>query len=235
MSAIPPQEPNQDIPFDATKAQPKRKRNLSIQTPNLDDTGSSLQRRVSPRGLEPGKAEVAICCNYSKSESEDFVQRIHEGLESGKMRFELAAPSNSAPYYILEGNEKVAIFKAAERETQSRDGITVQQGVYGELIGYQLGFEDDVPLTVLVNLSINPEGLNLVHKGPQKFGSLQQWNRQAQNLLSIPEKKHYDNAIQRLAILDLRILNTDRHGNNVLFDTTTNRVIPIDHGCVCPV
>eukprot|EP00750_Incisomonas_marina_P017274 INCI20190.1.p1 GENE.INCI20190.1~~INCI20190.1.p1 ORF type:complete len:557 (+),score=59.69 INCI20190.1:100-1770(+) len=39
--------------------------------------------------------------------------------------------------------------------------------------------------------------------------------------------------VQRIAVLDIRLFNTDRHGGNLLF-TQNRRLIPIDHGLCLP-
>ena len=43
-----------------------------------------------------------------------------------------------------------------------------------------------------------------------------------------------DGNVHRLALFDLRTLNLDRHGGNILVDSTTGDPVPIDHGCAFP-
>lgn len=47
---------------------------------------------------------------------------------------------------------------------------------------------------------------------------------------TIPHPQLFSSQIRRIAMLDIRILNPDRHTSNLLFIPKTRKLIPIDHG-----
>jgi hypothetical protein len=95
-----------------------------------------------------------------------------------------------------------------------------------EYIAFRLDHSNfaQVPATVLSKLEH-------AKWGGKKIGALQQFIADAKPLLALEENSgaHYDaNSIRRIATLDIRLLNIDRHKANLLA-TRSHQLIPIDH------
>ena len=69
-----------------------------------------------------------------------------------------------------------------------------------------------------------------------KIGSLQKFEIKNGNAGDISSSKFTDYEVQKIALLDLRVLNDDRNGDNILYKKIKNNIklIPIDHGLILP-
>lgn len=79
--------------------------------------------------------------------------------------------------------------------------------------------------------------INDCFKRRTKIGSLQKFEIKNGNAGDISSSKFSDYEVQKIALLDLRVLNDDRNGDNILYkkiDKNYIQLIPIDHGLILP-
>jgi len=97
-----------------------------------------------------------------------------------------------------------------------------------------------VPLTVMVELPYHP--IFVKGSAPTKGGSLQEFQSETELLKPLTQKADCDtllpgDQLRRMAILDIRYGNSDRHFENFLFRqkfSGERTLIPIDHGLTFP-
>lgn len=141
--------------------------------------------------------------------------------------------------------EKVAVFKPSGREHFNRHSLTPGQGAVREEAAYVVdrlsGGTAGLPVTTCTALEVSP--------GAVETGSLQAFaHGHIGPVEDFAMPRSYDAAIQfvaaekveSVAILDMRLFNTDRHGGNLLLTKPpegqgcTHGLVPIDHGCCLP-
>ena len=141
-------------------------------------------------------------------------------------------------YSMMSTERKlVAMFKPSNEETFNREGISIGEGAVREEAAYVLdrGHVSSVPATAVARLNVT---------GKVQLGSVQRFMANSKSLLDfqMPSTLHdaiYQvsiHQIHKIALLDLRMFNTDRHFGNILMvgDNAPYTLIPIDHGCVLP-
>jgi len=140
--------------------------------------------------------------------------------------------------------EKVAVFKPSGREHFNRHSLTPGQGAVREEAAYVVdrlsGGTACLPVTTCTALEVSP--------GAVESGSLQAFaHGHIGPVEDFAMPRSYAAAIQfvaaekveSVAILDMRLFNTDRHGGNLLLtkpseEGRTHGLVPIDHGCCLP-
>eukprot|EP00930_Biecheleria_cincta_P048323 TRINITY_DN33653_c0_g1_i1.p1 TRINITY_DN33653_c0_g1~~TRINITY_DN33653_c0_g1_i1.p1 ORF type:complete len:438 (+),score=77.91 TRINITY_DN33653_c0_g1_i1:50-1363(+) len=140
--------------------------------------------------------------------------------------------------------EKVAVFKPSGREHFNRHSLTPGQGAVREEAAYVVdrlsGGTAGLPVTTCTALEVSP--------GAVESGSLQAFaHGHIGPVEDFAMPRSYAAAIQfvsaetaeSVAILDMRLFNTDRHGGNLLLtkppeEGSTHGLVPIDHGCCLP-
>jgi hypothetical protein len=139
--------------------------------------------------------------------------------------------------------QKLAMFKPVEEEKFVRDGLTCGEGAVREEAAYVLdsrwnGFSGVPPTAVArLQLSINDDATK--HGSIQRFmtssvGSMESFGMSFN--LAIAQQFVPVEQVHRIAILDVRVFNTDRHHGNILLigDKPPYTMVPIDHGCILP-
>jgi len=155
--------------------------------------------------------------------------------------------------YLLRtaDNQLLAIFKPFDEDPFScrnpKSEVSTERGIIGatthkpggsahrEVAAYLLDHkrEAGVPLTVLVRIYSS-------RWGPHgKLGSLQKFELHDHDSWELGASLYNLADVQRIALLDMRIINTDRHGGNILVRKTvceksSLKLIPIDHGLCLP-
>ena len=139
--------------------------------------------------------------------------------------------------FALEiGGEKIAVFKPAEGEGFTRKSIEAGQGSVREEAAYLVdrvcGLKADVPVTSRASICVEGKTLQ---------GSVQQFVADVVGFVedfAMPrdlEAAHgfvNREAVEALALLDMRIFNMDRHSGNLLLlrKEKPHSLGPIDHG-----
>lgn len=138
--------------------------------------------------------------------------------------------------------EKLAMFKPTEEEKFVREGLFPGEGAVREEAAYVLdsrcnGFSG-VPATAVARLQ-------LASSSRAKQGALQRFMMSSSGSmdgfgmpfdLAKAEAFVPVDQVHRIALLDVRLFNTDRHPGNILLigDKPPYTMIPIDHGCILP-
>jgi len=162
-----------------------------------------------------------------------------------------------------KGGSRVAVFKPEDEETGAkasarigernpeRAGMIVGGGAKRERAAYLLDKNakrfSDVPETALIAMPSSEEEEKHVRSGKQiprmkvmKRGSLQRFMESDGSAEDRPDlvREASSREVHKIAILDIRLFNTDRHGGNVLCKNDQERgnvkLIPIDHGLSLP-
>lgn len=201
------------------------KASASIQVATDPKSPQSLQNALSPKRVAAGGANGTYFI-HSLKKSEDSSAEI-ETLGVFKPCDESVGAPNCPKL---------------DEKLRSKKGIEPEEQSMLECVAYLLG-KNIVPPTAMLTLSspdFHSNDLNVKKEDIKtKTGSLQKFCPNAQpvqklvpaarnNLIKqLPLKEFQD-----LAILDIRAHNSDRHLGNLMTDG--KKIIPIDHGCICP-
>lgn len=143
--------------------------------------------------------------------------------------------------YFLKNKkkEKVAVFKPRDEDplsannpkkqvVQGFSGLKSGDGVLREVLAYQLE-------PTLVPETFIAEVKHTVFSST-KVGSLQQFVQNAESTEEYGPSLYSVEDVHRIALLDIRIVNCDRNGENILVRKENNkcRLIPIDHAFSLP-
>jgi hypothetical protein len=138
--------------------------------------------------------------------------------------------------------QKLALFKPAEEEKFVREGLFAGEGAVREEAAYVLdsrsnGFSG-VPPTAVARLRLSNVG-RAKQGAVQRFmtssiGSMESFGmpfdlEKAREFIPVDQ-------VHRIALLDVRVFNTDRHPGNILLigEKKPYTMVPIDHGCILP-
>ena len=181
--------------------------------------------------------------------SAQLVVDVYEALSRGG-RVDLLDGGISGTYVVRDADgTSLAIFKPCDEEAGTIGGredttalsASVQrgcapgEGAKREYLAYMLDQESppayraNVPETALVRMR-HPA----LFSGAEKVGSLMRFVANRGGAEDFGASSFALDNVQRLALFDLRTLNLDRHGGNILVDSVTGDLVPIDHGCAFP-
>jgi hypothetical protein len=158
----------------------------------------------------------------------------------GSSPVNLDAGQTGTVYALESGDKKVAIFKPLDGEDFKRRSLNPGQGAIREEAAYLVdricGSQAHVPVTS--RASIHVEGKELegsIQKFVSEVAGFADDFGMPRDLASacgiVPQE-----TVEALALLDMRIFNTDRHGGNLLIlgQQKPHGLGPIDHGCCLP-
>jgi len=137
----------------------------------------------------------------------------------------LPASNGTGGVYMipLSDSEDKIVFKPQSEENESTGGNGFVKEYAAYLIDRGLS---SVPETFIT--TINFKG------APSVLGSMQRFVKDSVDAEDYGPSRFNTEDIHRVGILDVRILNTDRHSGNLMLNTVTGKVIPIDHGSAFP-
>lgn len=144
-------------------------------------------------------------------------------------------------YWFRVNDDVLGVFKPADEEAgsshntkgkSSKAGFTPGAGVVHEVLAYALDYKGfaNVPETCLINVPaqmLGRQSQELV------MGSLQRFVPSEGQVWDHMPMEFTVSATHRIGILDLRLLNCDRHGGNLLA-VKDGGLVPIDHGYCAP-
>uniref|UniRef100_A0A7S2XF66 1-phosphatidylinositol 4-kinase n=1 Tax=Lotharella oceanica TaxID=641309 RepID=A0A7S2XF66_9EUKA len=183
----------------------------------------------------------------------------------------LAMDGTGGTYFLRNARrDTIAVFKPADEEPFApsnprnyvgkmgqqgfRRGIQSGEGYLREVAAYLLDRKSNfsgVPMTTVVEMQddafhFHGKGLHVSQEGQSKVGSLQEYVRYDDVAGDLAAKMFPVEEVHKIAILDIRIANTDRNDANILVRRPPNSVglgktggrgihlIPIDHGYSLP-
>lgn len=196
----------------------------------------------------------------------DMIDYSREGLYRGNYPIRTSEGTGGA-YFMLDasGSTYILVFKPTDEEPMAmnnphalpvsfngeglKKGTRVGEGAYRECAAYLLdhpksgrrsfsgqvnGFAGVPPTTLVKCLHSrfhNPEGVNV------KLGSLQMFMENDGSCEDIGPGTFPVEEVHKIAVLDMRLANADRHAGNILMhklEDGQSLLIPIDHGYCLP-
>ncbi|XVE78591.1 hypothetical protein DITRI_Ditri13aG0158300 [Diplodiscus trichospermus] len=234
----------------------------SSSTPCLSPTGKDIQQ-----GDQSGPIEILACSNHF-SGTKKMVKEIVMAIEIGIDPIPVCGGLGGAYYFRNCQGENCAIVKPTDEEPYApnnpkgfvgkalgqpglKRSVRVGETGFREVAAYILDHDNfaNVPSTALVKVThsifnVN-DGMNgnkkQERKEVSKIASLQQFISHDFDASDHGTSSFPVAAVHRIGILDIRILNTDRHAGNLLVRTIDGdggfgqvELVPIDHGLCLP-
>lgn len=135
----------------------------------------------------------------------------------------LSSAGTGGVHFVPDSSGKFkVVFKPRDEENDSTGGV----GFIREYAAHVLddGFAG-VPETTVTALDVG--------KGPQ-LGSVQVFVQDSQDAEDFGHGMFSVQDVHRIGVLDIRILNRDRHSGNMMRHNKTGKLVPIDHGAAFP-
>lgn len=234
----------------------------SSSTPCLSPTGKDLHPRDQSSPIE--------ILGYSNhfSKTKQLVKEIIKSIKIGIDPIPVRSGLGGAYYFRNCKGENVAIVKPTDEEPYApnnpkgfvgkalgqpglKRSVRVGETGFREVAAYLLDYNNfaNVPCTALVKVTHSIFNINDGVNGNKnqererisKIASLQQYIPHDFDASDYGTSSFPVSAVHRIGILDIRILNTDRHGGNLLVrkcDGTGSfsqvELVPIDHGLCLP-
>lgn len=206
---------------------------------------------VSTRARDPSKKpKLEVLCGSTCPDAlEPILCAAREGLETGKSP-ELTLSGLGGTYFLRDQrNELVGVFKPEDEEAGGpnnpkghigsmgcpsvRSGVLAGEANLREVAAFMLDHKKfaNVPATVRVEVRHSIFGVK------PKVGSFQEFKLHDEEAGDLSSSLFSQEEAHKIAIMDIRLLNTDRNDENLLVRRHQNNsleLIPIDHGCSLP-
>ncbi|GFP87281.1 phosphatidylinositol 4-kinase gamma 7 [Phtheirospermum japonicum] len=234
----------------------------SSSTPCLSPTGRDVQQK------EQGKLIEILGHSARFAKTKQIVKEIIKAMKNGVDPVPVHGGLGGAYYFRNVRGENVAIVKPTDEEPFApnnpkgfvgkalgqpglKRSVRVGETGFREVAAYLLDYDHfaNVPPTALVKITHSIFNVNdgLNGNKPQndklfsKIASFQQFIPHDFDASDHGTSSFPVSAVHRIGILDIRILNTDRHGGNLLVRKLDGygqfgqvELIPIDHGLCLP-
>lgn len=245
---------------------PKYPRGISMSTDcgrNLNtldrNTTDYNQLSMPPRFSNTNNSSILelVTIHKKMKDTPEFIKEINAGLESDKNALKMIESGEGGVYLIHnEEGKMIAIFKPQDEDPFSpnnpkmrehhpdstspnaKQGILPGEASLNEVAAYLLDYDGfaGVPYTIFADCDHPSSGFS------GKVGSLQKYVNHNYESWDLGPNQYSVSEVHRIGILDIRILNVDRHGGNILVQEKemTNhgeskyKLIPIDHGYSFP-
>jgi len=164
---------------------------------------------------------------------------------------ELCADGTGGTYFLKNAqNKTVAVFKPQDEDPLSKlnpkrtetdaplhfEGIQAGEGSLREVLAYQVAPEFfSVPETYwaeVCHVAFNDGQSKSTIK--RKLGSLQKFLPSMSTSEDVGSSLFSIEDVQKIALLDILLVNCDRNGGNILVHPETHRLVPIDHSFSLP-
>jgi len=195
------------------------------------------------------KVEVVLGTTKCPPELRSAIEATQQGLASG-MQPKLARSGLGGTYFLSNNEDRIlGVFKPEDEEAYApnnprgladrmgsrgvRGGLLSGEANVREVAAYLLDHDKfaNVPATVRVEVSHPSFG------STPKIGSFQEFKPHDEEAGDLSASLFNVEAAHRIAIMDIRLLNTDRNDENLLVKKSPSQefeLIPIDHGCSLP-
>ncbi|MBA0591976.1 phosphatidylinositol 4-kinase gamma 5 [Gossypium raimondii] len=234
----------------------------SSSTPCLSPTGKDVQQRD-----QSGPIEILVCSDHF-SRIRKLVREIVEAMKFGIDPIPVCGGLGGAYYFRDCQGENCAIVKPTDEEPYApnnpkgfigkalgqpglKRSVRVGETGFREVAAYLLDYDHfaNVPSTALVKVTHSIFNVNGEVNGTKqqerkefsKIASLQQFIPHDFDASDYGTSSFPVAAVHKIGILDIRILNTDRHAGNLLVRKIDGgggldqvELVPIDHGLCLP-
>ncbi|MBA0743270.1 hypothetical protein Gogos_005974 [Gossypium gossypioides] len=234
----------------------------SSSTPCLSPTGKDVQQRD-----QSGPIEILVCSDHF-SRIRKLVREIVEAMKFGIDPIPVCGGLGGAYYFRDCQGENCAIVKPTDEEPYApnnpkgfigkalgqpglKHSVRVGETGFREVAAYLLDYDHfaNVPSTALVKVTHSIFNVNGEVNGTKqqerkefsKIASLQQFIPHDFDASDYGTSSFPVAAVHKIGILDIRILNTDRHAGNLLVRKIDGgggldqvELVPIDHGLCLP-
>ncbi|KAF4375930.1 hypothetical protein F8388_010076 [Cannabis sativa] len=234
----------------------------SSSTPCMSPNARDLQQRD-----QSGPIEI-LGCSFQNARTEELVMDIVKAINNGIDPVPVRGGLGGAYYFKNIYGENIAILKPTDEEPYApnnpkgfvgkalgqpglKRSVRVGETGFREVAAYLLDYDNfaNVPSTALVKVThsifnVNDEVKGNVHRNGRqvsKIASLQQFISHDYDASDHGTSSFPVAAVHRIGILDIRILNTDRHAGNLLVRKLDGvgsfgqvDLVPIDHGFSLP-
>ncbi|TYI49853.1 hypothetical protein E1A91_D12G062900v1 [Gossypium mustelinum] len=234
----------------------------SSSTPCLSPTGKDVQQRD-----QSGPIELLVCSDHF-SRIRKLVREIVEAMKFGIDPIPVCGGLGGAYYFRDCQGENCAIVKPTDEEPYApnnpkgfigkalgqpglKRSVRVGETGFREVAAYLLDYDHfaNVPSTALVKVTHSIFNVNGEVNGTKqqerkefsKIASLQQFIPHDFDASDYGTSSFPVGALHKIGILDIRILNTDRHAGNPLVRKIDGgggldqvELVPIDHGLCLP-
>jgi len=216
------------------------------------DTVFQVEEAPSSSSKKPDaetKVEVVLGTTKCPPELRSVIEETQQGLASG-MEPKLARSGLGGTYFLSDKDDRIlGVFKPEDEEAYAPNnprglsGSMGSRGVRGGLLSGEANVREvaaylldhdkfaNVPATVRVEVSHPSFGAK------PKIGSFQEFKPHDEEAGDLSASLFTVEAAHRIAIMDIRLLNTDRNDENLLVKKSPSQefeLIPIDHGCSLP-
>jgi hypothetical protein len=169
----------------------------------------------------------------------DLATECRTHLASNRYQMRLCKEGEGGTYFVYDVDEKknVAVFKPADEEIgcagnpkQNTDEASLMKPAFAPGTGYArevLAYELDHG-----HLAGIPETVEFKYEG--SVGSLQRFVQDTRQSWSAGPGKIDVDGSRHIAMFDIRTLNADRHGGNILVRIADLVPVPIDHSYILP-
>jgi hypothetical protein len=175
-------------------------------------------------GLLRSGPEVATPPSLDLSLEEEAETPLFSALRDLDGRSAVRASAGTGGVYFLSGvggNRPAVVFKPLDEENLSTGG----QGFLKEFAAYVLDAGiSGVPETTIATVDM----------GGARTGSVQAFVADSVDAEDFGPGVFSTEDVHRIGILDVRLLNKDRHSGNIMINQRTGRLTPIDHGSSFP-
>jgi len=187
-----------------------------------------------------------------KSEQQEpaLVQSVRDLVASSTSPFELCEQGTGGTYFVLNSErERVAVFKPVDEEPGSRNNpkqsattliplLAPGGGAVRETLAFLLDHKNvaGVPETYPMKDLCHPFWIDAEKQQAPKTGSLQKYVPNFSVAADVGSSLFSRDDVHNIGIFDLRVLNLDRNGENLLVvkDGKQHRLVPIDHAYILP-
>lgn len=212
----------------------------SVQSSDSEDDlpPQKTQTKRDPKGLQ----RMDTVGNVSEMGTNRGRLKQKVGSDDGVKTVNLDEGQTGKVFALEIGGERIAVFKPIEGEGFSRRGIPAGQGVVREeavyLVDRFAGSRAGVPVTSRASIHVTDEE-HLMEGSVQVFvANVIDYIENLSVPRDLAKSREFVSSedAEALALLDIRVLNTDRHGANllVLRNDKPHGLGPIDHGCCLP-
>eukprot|EP01101_Sappina_pedata_P001586 TRINITY_DN1166_c0_g1_i3.p1 TRINITY_DN1166_c0_g1~~TRINITY_DN1166_c0_g1_i3.p1 ORF type:complete len:573 (-),score=159.78 TRINITY_DN1166_c0_g1_i3:179-1897(-) len=224
---------------------------------NTNGDGPNLSR-TPPKFSNTSNSSILELFTIHKKmkDTPEFIKAINAGLESDNNALKMIESGEGGVYLIHnEDGQMIAIFKPQDEDPFSpnnpklrgltsssspnaKTGILPGEAALNEVAAYLLDYDGfaNVPYTVFAECDHSSSGFH------SKVGSLQRYITHSYESWDLGSQFYSTSEVHRIGILDIRIMNVDRHGGNILVQNrefgdcadSKYKLVPIDHGYSFP-